>query len=154
MAKLAYYTREFENPLSGNKMYCAALAKYTTFENEDVIAHALRDSNINASDFAVAFSALAQAIEDFVLNGHSVTISGLGNFRLTAKTGLWDAKKKKWKSAGRDSMDKVQSSDIKQVYVRFRPCRQLREEMKTAKFFDFTKTKLGGGLGNYDYTTV
>lgn len=154
MGKLGYYTRDFENPLSGNTMYVAALAKYSVLDEEAVINLAAQDSNLNKGDMAVAFTALSQAIENFVLNGHSVTIAGLGNFRLTSKSGVWDEKKKKWKSGGSDSMDKVTPDKIRGVYVRFRPCRDIKTEMSTAKFFDITKTKFGGGMGNYDYTTV
>jgi len=154
MAKLAYYTREFENPLDGETLYCARLAKYSTLDKDMVVNLAQKDSNVNKGDLAVAFCALGQAITEFVLNGHSVTLNGLGNFRLTAKTGVWDSKKNKWKSAGKTSMSDVSPSDIKRVYVRFRPCTQLREELENASFFDMTKTLFGGTMGGYDYTTV
>ncbi len=154
MGKIAYYTREFENQLSGETLYCARLAKYSTLNAEQVVALAQQDANVNASDMAVAFSALGQAINDFVLNGHSVTLDGLGNFRLTAKTGVWDAKKKKWKSAGRTSMDDVSASDIKGIYVRFRPCTELRRELENVELFDMTKTLFGGTVGGYDYSKV
>lgn len=154
MGKLAYYTREFENQLDGETLYCARLAKYSKLDEEQVVELAQKDSNIKASDMAVGLSALGQAITDFVLNGHSVTINGLGNFRLTAKTGIWDSKKKKWKSAGKTSMDDVSASDIKRVYVRFRPCTSLRRELDKTSLFDMTKTLFGGTLGGYDYTKV
>ena len=95
--------------------------------------------------------ALSDAIFNYVFNGHSVTIDGLGCFYPSVKTGLWDDKKKKWKSAGKTSMDDVSPADIKGVYVRFRPCTALREQLKKLKYEDITKTKFGGDLGGYDY---
>ena len=49
----------------------------------------------------------------------------------------------KWKLAGKDSMDDVSSDGIKGVYVRFRPCTHLREQMKRATFFDVSKMVFG-----------
>ena len=69
--------------------------------------------------------------------------TAINNFRLTCKTGEWDEKTQKWKSAGKDNMDDVSSDGIKGVYVRFRPCTQLREQMKGASFFDVSKTVFG-----------
>ncbi|MGN1236974.1 MAG: hypothetical protein ACI4TS_05965, partial [Bacteroidaceae bacterium] len=108
----------------------------------------------NRQDLAVGFAALCQAIEEFVLQGHSVTLDGLGNFRLTAKTGKWDAENKKWISAGCESMDEVSPDNIRGVYLRFRPCTALRNELKKISMFDVTKTLFGGTMGGYDYTAV
>ena len=66
----------------------------------------------------------------------------------------WDEKKKKWVSGGADSMDDVTPDNIRGVFVRFRPCSELRAEMTAAKFFDVTKTLFGGTKGAYDYTEV
>ena len=78
-----------------------------------------------------------------MLNEHSVTLSGLGNFRLTCKTGIWDDRQQKWTSAGKEDMDDVSSNDIRGVYVRFRPSTELREKLKDVKYFDVTKTVFG-----------
>lgn len=136
MANIGYYKTSFVNKQSGLKMYTVRLTPYSVLDTESVINQALKDSNIKAQDMAVAFAALGQAIEDFVLNGHSVSIDGLGTFRLTAKTGKWDAQNQKWTSGGADSMDGVDNANIKGVYVRFRPSRLLRKELDNATFFE------------------
>ena len=71
------------------------MVPYSVIDSEEVVELACKDSNINRQDLAVGFAALCQAIENFVLQGHSVTLAGLGNFRLTAKTGKWDEENKK-----------------------------------------------------------
>ena len=154
MANIGYYKTKFENQVTGEDMYTVRLVPYSTFDKNQVVDYASKDSNINPQDLAIGFSALAQAIEEFVLNGHSVTLDGLGNFRLTCRTGKWDEKKKKWVSGGADSMDDVTPDNIRGVFVRFRPCSELRAEMTAAKFFDVTKTLFGGTKGAYDYTEV
>ena len=154
MANIGYYKTEVKNPITGDKMYSVRLVSYSLIDSESVVALACKDSNINRQDMAVGFAALCQAIEDFVLQGHSVTLDGLGNFRLTAKTGKWDAENGKWVSGGADSMDDVTPNNIKGVFVRFRPCKELRTEMNKVHLFDVTKTLFGGTKGGYNYTEV
>ena len=141
--KLGYRICKIENENAGTVKYSVKLVPYSKLSEEAVVNLALNDSNINSQDLAAGFAALTQAIYDFVLNGHSITISGLGNFRLTARTGIWDNDSLKWKSAGKTSMDDVSSDEIKGVYVRFRPCTALREQLQGAKYFDVTKTVFG-----------
>ena len=141
--KLGYRIYKNEDADTGAAKYGVRLVPYSKIGEEDIVRLALADSNINTQDLGAGFAALTQAIYDFVLNGHSVTLDGLGNVRLTCKTGEWDEKTQKWKSAGKDSMDDVSSDGIKGVYVRFRPCTQLREQMKRATFFDVSKTVFG-----------
>ena len=62
--------------------------------------------------------------------------------------GEWDDRTQKWKSAGKDNMDDVSTSDIKGVYVRFRPCKALREEINHASFFEVTNTLFGKTKGD------
>ena len=154
MANIGYYKTEVKNPRSGDKMYSVRLATYSLIDSEQVVAAACKVSNIKKHDMAVGFAALCQAIEDFVLQGHSVTLDGLGNFRLTAKSGKWDEENKKWVSGGSDNMDDVTPEKIRGVYVRFRPSREVRAMLRKTQFFDCTKTKFGGTMGNYNYTEV
>lgn len=146
---IGYYKTKFENRIDGNEMYTVRLVPYSVIDKDSVVGLACKDSNINRQDMAVGFAALSQAIENFVLQGHSVTLDGLGNFRLTAKTGKWDAQAEKWVSGGADNMDDVTVDNIKGVYLRFRPCKQLREELNSAKFFDVTKSLFGSVVGGY-----
>ena len=154
MANIGYYKTEVKNPRSGDKMYSVRLATYSLIDSEQVVAAACKVSNIKKHDMAVGFAALCQAIEDFVLQGHSVTLDGLGNFRLTAKSGKWDEENKKWVSGGCDNMDDVIPNNIRGVYVRFRPCAALRRELDNAGLFDITKTLFGGTRGGYDHKKV
>ena len=154
MAKIGFYKTEVCNPKGTGKLYSVRMVPYSVIDSEEVVELACKDSNINRQDLAVGVAALCQAIENFVLQGHSVTLAGLGNFRLTAKTGKWDEENKKWVSAGSESMDGVSTDNIRGVYLRFRPCTALRNELKNISMFDVTKTLFGGTMGGYDYTTV
>lgn len=149
MPSIGYYKTSFKNQLTGLKMYTVRLVPYSVMDADSVVKHAVKDSNINPQDMGMGFAALSQAIEDFVLNGHSITLDGLGNFRLTCRTGKWDAKNKKWTSAGADTIDGVDNRNIRGVYVRFRPCTKLRQELNRVSFFkvDNTSTLFGRTKG-------
>ena len=144
--KLGYRTYKKEEENTGVVNYGARLVTYSKIGELDIVRLALSDSNINAQDLAVGFSALTQAIHDFVLNGHSVTLDGLGTFRLSCKTGVWEEKTKKWKSAGKTVASDVSANDIRSIYVRFKPCTALREKLNGASFFDVTRTAYGKQL--------
>lgn len=153
MANIGYYKTSFKNSQTGAKMYTVRLVPYSVIDTESLVSLALKDSNINPQDMGMGFAALGQAIEDFVLNGHSVTLDGLGNFSLSCKTGKWDAEQGKWVSAGSDSADGVDNANIKGVYVRFRPCTRLRQELNAASLFEvksagtsFGKAKSGKAI--------
>ncbi len=152
MAEIGFYKTEKRNPTTGEKVYTVRLVPYSVMSSDEIVARTFKDSNIKRHDMAVGFSALCQAIEDFVMQGHSVSLDGLGNFRLSARTGKWDAENNKWTSAGKDNKEDVTPKDIKGVYLRFRPCTALRTELNNAGLFDVTKTPFGGAKGGYDHT--
>lgn len=154
MGKVATYISESKNPRSGEKIYVRRTLPYSKMAKDDVVAYAQANSSVNPQDLAVAFDALGAAIEQFVLNGHSVTLDGLGNFRITSKSGVWDSNNNKWVSGGSDNMDDVTPEKIRGVFVRFRPSREVRTMLRKTQFFDCTKTKFGGTMGNYNYTEV
>jgi nucleoid DNA-binding protein len=147
MAEIGYYKTKVMNPTSGEMMYGVRLVPYTVMSADEIVAHACRSANIKRQDMAVGFSALCQAIQDFVMQGHSVSLDGLGNFRVSAKSGVWDSETNKWVSAGKDSKEEVTTKDIKGVYVRFRPCTALRTELNNAKLFDVGNTAFGAAKG-------
>lgn len=154
MAKIGYYTAQIENPLSGEEMYVARVTSYSVIDEENAVKLACDEARVDSQTMKIAFAALNMAIENLVLNGHSITLNGLGNFRLTAKTGIYDAKTGKWKSAGKKAMDDVSVDDIKGVYVRFRPCTEIRENLQQAELFDITTTKFGATRGGYELKDI
>lgn len=141
--KLGYYPVKLEDENTGVVKYYARLAPYSKKEKEDINAWAAQFKKVSEASMKVAFEALAEAIQYFTLNGHSVSLEGLGSFGLSCKSGVWDEKNQKWKSAGKTSASDVNSTDIRSVHVRFRTGALLREKMKSCRLFDVTKSPFG-----------
>lgn len=141
--RIGYYPVKIEDENTGVVKYYARLASYSKKDKDEVNAWAAQFKKVSEASMKVAFEALAEAIQYFTLNGHSVSLEGLGTFGLSCKSGVWDEKTKKWKSAGKTVATDVNGADIKNVYVRFRVSNQLRSKMSSCHLFDITKSPLG-----------
>lgn len=76
------------------------------------LAQRLSDrSTVTLSDAYAVLAEIGDVMSDFLAEGYSVELAGLGSFRYTI-----DSKKK-----GQDSADKVSSADINGVRLRFIP---------------------------------
>lgn len=74
---------------------------------------------------------LTQMISEYVLNGHNITVDGLGCFFLTNS------------SKGSETEAEVTADNVKNVYVRFRPCSRLKKDLALVHLFDVTNIKYG-----------
>ena len=147
MARLGYYPYVMEDPDSGAKKYSVRLKAYHTIGKEECKRFGADAANISEGELGRGFAALSQAIIDLVLNGHSITLDGLGCFSFSTKTGLWDEKAQKYVSAGKSSMDDVNAGDIKSIHIRYRPCTYIRHQLKSAEFFNVVNKKFGASSG-------
>lgn len=141
--KLGYTIRTMEDEATGTNKYFAALVPFSKLDKEYINKWAADFMKVSEAQMRVAFNALADAIQYFVLNGHSVTLDGLGNFTFSTKTGIWNAQQNKWTSAGRESMDDVKPTDIRATYIRFRPCTTLSEKLGASTLFCIDDTTFG-----------
>lgn len=141
--KLGFTIKSMEDEATGAKKYYAALVPFSVLQKEYVNKWAADFVKVSEAQMRIGFEALADAIEYFVLNGHSVTLDGLGNFTFSTRTGVWNERTSKWDSAGRESMDDVKASDIRATYVRFRPATQLRVKLGGVSLFCVDDTTFG-----------
>ena len=111
--RLGYKVRGMEDEDTGAKKAYGYLIPYSKLDKQFILRWASSFVNMTEAQMETGFAALSEAMQYFVLNGHSVTLDGLGTFSFSTKTGLWDEKTKKWKSAGKDSMSAVSADDIR-----------------------------------------
>ena len=148
--RVAYKVNGVEDEDSGAKKAYARLVPYSKLDKNYILTKAAEFAGMTEAQMEAGFAALSEAIQYFVLNGHSVTLNGLGTFSFSTKTGIWNAQTQKWESAGRDSMDDVSSNDIKGVYLRFRPCNILNDAIGSSKFFYADGTAFGYQTNHQD----
>ena len=149
IGKLGFTYCANEDPDTGTNRYFARLRPFSHLDAASINAWAAKFMCVSEASMKAAFSALADAIEYFVLNGHSVTLDGLGCFTFSTRTGIWNEQTGKWTSAGKNNVADVSSDDIRAVYVRFRPCTRLRNELGASRLFYLDNT-FGYQLVNQD----
>lgn len=124
--------------------YITSLVRYSTISSEELIEWASENSGIPKAQMASSFYALNQQMEQFVLNGHALTIGTLGTIYLSSKTKASDTED----GAGADS--------VMRLNVRFRQSKRVRDLLNSKVSFTLTTKKKssagsegsGGGGGD------
>lgn len=98
--------------------YVLRPVRYTTMNSEDIINYCTANSIVPKAYLSASMVAIAQCIENFLLNGHSVEFPNLGIFSLTS-SGISEA-----------DINKVGIEQIHKLNVRFLPCPQLKAEVE------------------------
>lgn len=113
-----------KNPITGNVAWYAQKARYDTLSHRELVDAMARNTGIPRGKVAMAVDAIVKQIVNFLLNGHSVSISELGTFTPRVK------------SKGVTSEDKVTSDLIKSLLFKFRPITPLRVDMQENAQFE------------------
>ncbi len=98
--------------------YVLRPVRYTTMNAEDIVNYCVANSVVPKAYLSASMVALAQCIENFLLNGHSVEFPNLGIFSLTS-SGISEA-----------DINKVGMEQLHKLNVRFLPCPQLKAEVE------------------------
>lgn len=98
--------------------YVLRPVRYSTMTADDIVSYCATNSVVPKAYLSASMVALAQCIENFLLNGHSVEFPNLGIFFITSEgVSETDAAK-----AGTDQLTKLN--------VRFLPCTQLKTSVE------------------------
>ena len=101
-----------------NLAYVLRPVRYTTMNAEDIVNYCAANSVVPKAYLSASMVALAQCIENFLLNGHSVEFPNLGIFSLTS-SGISEA-----------DINKVGMEQLHKLNVRFLPCTELKAEVE------------------------
>lgn len=78
MGVIRYKVVEKRNPIDGSVKYYAQPELYSQISKQDIIEAAQRNTSIPRAYLDMAYDALINEVENFVMNGHSVQIPNLG----------------------------------------------------------------------------
>ena len=91
--------------------------RYTTIDYASVVSYAAKAANVPESSVEMAMEAIFDAMNYFVLNGHSVQIPNLGTFSLSVSV----------KSSTSEAEFSANfAKNLRRVYIRFLPDPELR----------------------------
>ena len=70
--------------------YVSRAVTYSKIDGEDVLEYAAQNSGINPAQLSAAMYAIRQSFVNFLLNGHSVELPGVGIFRVGVNAKMVD----------------------------------------------------------------
>ena len=70
--------------------YVSRAVTYSKIDGEDVLEYAAHNSGINQAQLSAAMYAIRQSFVNFLLNGHSVELPGVGIFRVGVNAKMVD----------------------------------------------------------------
>lgn len=78
MGVIRYKVVAKKNPINGSVQYYAQPELYSQISKQDIVEAAQRNTSIPRAYLDMAYDALINEVENFVMNGHSVQIPNLG----------------------------------------------------------------------------
>lgn len=105
---------------NNTEMLVGQAIRYTTIPYASVISYAAQAAGVPESSIEISMEALFDAMNYFVLNGHSVKIPNLGTFYLSVRV----------KSAAtKEEFIENFAKDLHQIFIRFRPAPALKAKI-------------------------
>lgn len=111
--------------------------RYSTFNRAYFVAMAAADAGITEEQMSAALRAYQTQFDQLLLNGHSLQMEGLGNFRLSCSM-----------STAEDVED-VNMDLFKRLRVVLRPSKELSNEIKSVQHIVDAPVSARSGDGNY-----
>lgn len=122
MGVIRYKVVAKTNPLNGKNKFYAQPELYSQISKEDIVEAAQRNTSIPRAYLDMAYDALINEVENFVMNGHSVQIPNLGTISCRIN------------GSGADSRDTFTTELIKKVGFTFLPDPYIKKLLKKVQF--------------------
>lgn len=121
-----------KNPKTGNMAWYLQKRKYDTISSKELVEAMARNTGIPVAKVAMATDAIVKQLKNFLLNGHSVNIIGLGTFSPRIK------------SRPSTTKDAVSADNVKALLLKFRPQTDIREDMKNTVGYEVIHSEITG----------
>lgn len=122
MGVIRYKVVVKKNPLDGSVAYYAQPDLYSQISKQDIIEAAQRNTSIPRAYLDMAYDALINEVENFVMNGHSVQIPNLGTISCRIR------------GDGADTRKDYSTELIKKVGFTFLPDPYIKKLLKKIQF--------------------
>lgn len=121
-----------KNPKNGHVAWYLQKRKYDTISSKELVEAMARNTGIPVAKVGMATDAIVKQLKNFLLNGHSVNIIGLGTFSPRIK------------SRPSETKDQVTAENVKALLLKFRPQTDIREDMKNTVGYEVIKSDVTG----------
>lgn len=114
MGKTTYTLISRKNPQTKEFNFYASQVRYSNIGATDIVKYAAQNSCIDSAMINTVMSAWQQVMRMYFVNGHNVVCHPLGSFVSTIR------------GTGAPTAEEFSASQIKGLYLTFRPARDLR----------------------------
>ena len=121
-----------KNPKNGKVAWYLQKRKYDTISSKELVEAMARNTGIPVAKVAMATDAIVKQLKNFLLNGHSVNIIGLGTFSPRIK------------SRPSETKDQVTADNVKALLLKFRPQTDIREDMRNTVGYEVIHSDVTG----------
>lgn len=121
-----------KNPKNGKVAWYLQKRKYDTISSKELVEAMARNTGIPVAKVGMATDAIVKQLKNFLLNGHSVNIIGLGTFSPRIK------------SRPSETKDQVTADNVKALRLKFRPQTDIREDMKNTVGYQVIHSDITG----------
>ena len=121
-----------KSPKTGKVAWYLQKRKYDTISSKELVEAMARNTGIPVAKVAMATDAIVKQLKNFLLNGHSVNIIGLGTFSPRIK------------SRPSATKDAVTADNVKALLLKFRPQTDIREDMKNTVGYEVIHSDVTG----------
>lgn len=118
MATIKYVVRKKKIIGGSGYKYYAQVAPVHAINRKEIAEYIMQNEQVGEAVVASAVDAILKSIENFVMNGHSVSIGDFGTFRVTLK------------SAGSATAEAVSAENVTGARIRFFPASNLKQALK------------------------
>lgn len=122
MGVIRYKVVKKKNPITGSFKYYAQPELYSQISKEDIVEAAQRNTSIPRAYLDMAYDALINEVENFVMNGHSVQIPNLGTISCRIR------------GTGADTRDGFSAEYINKVGFTFLPDPYIKKLLKKVQY--------------------
>ena len=122
MAKVRINARHQRVAILEKEGYISRVQTYSKITGDEVVEYASLNSGINEAQLTAAMAAIRQTFQNFLINGHSVELSGIGIFRLGVN------------SLMQENAEDVSAADIKRVKVHYHPSTRIKALLDKVSF--------------------
>ena len=110
-----------KNPKTKESVFMVTQSTYSKVSKEQLAATIAVNSQLPKASVSLALEAIVKSIFNFVLRGHSVTVTGLGTFWLTLQ------------GPGSETAKDCRPTESTKAMLRYRPTTALKASAKATK---------------------
>lgn len=120
MAKIQLRASKQNIVVTGREGYVTRVQNYSRVKTEEFATHVAQDVHMPYGTVMASIGAIVRQIEEMLLNGHAISVAGVGNFRMS------------WNNKSTASLEAIKANSPYQRRILYSPAKGLKIRMYDA----------------------